>query len=109
MRKLNNENARYHVAYLKNTIDTYCKEILPQILPISDAFYTYEFQKRGTLHCHALLWLDSDKVPTVRNTDFGNKNERERLEEYLDSIITAEMPPEPKIDDKVAAGNILII
>ncbi|MEN2500610.1 MAG: hypothetical protein MHMPM18_004762 [Marteilia pararefringens] len=94
----NKRNPRDHVLFCRNTLETYITKILPDILPIADYFTTYEFQKRGSLHSHTLLWLDSNIVPTVRQTNFHNSEERKLLEGFLNSIITANIPNIPNTD-----------
>ncbi|MEN2499819.1 MAG: hypothetical protein MHMPM18_004002 [Marteilia pararefringens] len=59
------------------------------ILPVVDQFTTFEFQKRGSLHTHTLLWLNDKEVPTVRTTNFKNRAQQERLQAYFGQIITS--------------------
>ncbi|MEN2496669.1 MAG: hypothetical protein MHMPM18_001159 [Marteilia pararefringens] len=62
----NKTNPRDKVLFCRNTLEIYITKILPDILPITDCFTTYEFQKRGSFHSHTLQWLDANIVPTVR-------------------------------------------
>ncbi|MEN2497801.1 MAG: hypothetical protein MHMPM18_002149 [Marteilia pararefringens] len=103
----NQRNPRDHVIFCHATIERYITTILPEILPLEDWFTTYEFQKRGSLHSHSLLWLNSEQVPTVRTTNFADSEERSRLEEYLSSIITAKMPMQNEFGNRISLSASL--
>ena len=71
--------------------------------PIKDYWVSKEFQTRGSLHIHGIIYFDdkkvilrlmsnhqyliTKKVPTVRSTDFSDENQRRKLAEFFDSII----------------------
>ncbi|MEN2496006.1 MAG: hypothetical protein MHMPM18_000578 [Marteilia pararefringens] len=97
--ELTKQNPRNSLLFGRESLQAYLSGVLPSIFPVMDTFTSFEFQKRGTLHTHSLLWLDERQVPTVRTTDFGNRSQRERLQGYLGKIMTSCVPLEDMQSD----------
>lgn len=57
----------------------FCKRSDPTVNNVTNYFYRFEFQKRGTLHAHILLWLDEihevDVTKLSATIPWGNQEE----------------------------------
>lgn len=60
--KLNLENPHYQTIFNFKILENFLKQFIGKILQITDTFTTFEFQGRGTLHTHSLIWLDEKSV-----------------------------------------------
>ena len=60
--KLNLENPHYQTVFNLKILESFLKEFIQNIFCINDMFTTFEFQRRGTLHTHSLIWLDDKMV-----------------------------------------------
>ena len=63
--------------------------VLKPIMKISDYWITYEWQKRGSLHCHCFLWLEDqpDMLQLMKNYNSGDVSKKNSaIEDILKAL-----------------------
>ncbi|KAF8054261.1 hypothetical protein FPV67DRAFT_1440380, partial [Lyophyllum atratum] len=91
----------YIAAFLDTLIGSSTKNLEGGVLGVSKAHYgVVEAQGRGTLHCHMMVWLEGALNPDEikdRILQAGSGDFQKRLIEFLDDVISNEIPlcPEP--------------
>ena len=60
--KLNSENPKLQTLFNIRILEAYMKNFINHILPMKDMFNSFEFQGRGSLHSHILIWFDENLV-----------------------------------------------
>ena len=75
----------YFDLLLENTI----QNVLKPYLNVEDYWFIYEWQGRGSIHCHGLVWCD---LPIPSDHDL--------FKDYLDTVITAVNPFLEEDDDR---------
>jgi ATP-dependent DNA helicase PIF1 len=73
--------------YLTRRFTAFFKLVLSEVFNISDHWYRFEWQDRGSGHIHGFIWLKDGPIPSVR-TD----NLRHELAVYWANYITAYNP-----------------
>ena len=60
--QLNSSNPHYQTLFNLRALECYVKKMFEKIFSVKDSFTTFEFQERGSLHTHSLIWFDETKV-----------------------------------------------
>ncbi|XP_055329698.1 uncharacterized protein LOC129582250 [Paramacrobiotus metropolitanus] len=65
-------------------------DVLGPHLKIEDYWYRYEFQHRGSVHLHGLLWLTG--APDTAKLNQMSPAERQKVVDYFDQLVTCVSP-----------------
>lgn len=68
----------------------YVKTVLRGKYKIKDFWFRYEFQHRGSIHLHGILWLED--APDVSNLESKSAQELQTIVDYFDQLATEEHP-----------------
>lgn len=60
--QLNAANPHYQTLFSIKYLENFLKKFVDKIIPLEDIFTSFEFQERGSLHTHSLIWFDAAKV-----------------------------------------------
>lgn len=68
-----NDNPAVTAEHLYQRFKLFYRHVLCKILPVSDCWYRYEWQARGSGHIHGFLWLNEYEPPSTSTEDAQKK------------------------------------
>jgi helitron helicase-like protein/uncharacterized protein DUF6570 len=77
-------NPHIAAAWLKKRFEVFFKEVIKKKFNVTDHWYRFEWQQRGSGHIHGFLWLADAPKPSVATAEF-----RDALAQYWGVHVTA--------------------
>ena len=93
-----NDNPVIIAWYFVKRADFFIKSVLVPEFKVNSFWYRFEYQHRGSVHLHGVLWLDG--APDVRNLDLMDEVARESVGHYFDKLVKTVSPgtrPHPPV------------
>ena len=91
--KLVSENPLVCDTFFSLRCKFFLEKYVSKKLPVKDFWYRYEYQHRGSIHVHGVLWLDG--APDVTNVE--SESSQKLILEYFDDLISC-TNPDPSVN-----------
>lgn len=84
------ENALVVATFFEERLKLFVEQVMEKFFKISDSWFRFESQHRGSPHVHGVFWIEN--APDV--TDYDKKSEQEQLViiKYFDELVSARDP-----------------
>ena len=82
-----NENPLLACWFLEERMTKYLKEVVGNLFTVTDSWYRYEWQSRGSGHVHGFLWIA--EAPNIREIDRMTEEERQKVISFFDGMVSA--------------------